>query len=90
MHFVSIESEKVELSHNFVCEDREIQRKYSDSPIDPAILVKSSLRRGKNVAKVIQIKPFRLKECEMSFLLHLNEDFDDDLLLDALDLIDCI
>jgi hypothetical protein len=30
---------------------------------------------------------FELKDKFMSFLLHLNEDFDDDLLLDALELL---
>ena len=31
-----------------------------------------------------KIKPFHVKDVYMSFLLHLNEDFDDDLLLDAI------
>ena len=34
------------------------------------------------------IKVFRLKEIYILFLLHLNGDFDDDLLLDALDVLD--
>ena len=33
------------------------------------------------------IIPFTLREVSMCFLLHLNEDFDDDLLMEAVDLI---
>ena len=33
------------------------------------------------------ILPFTLREVSMYFLLHLNEDFDDDLLMEAVDLI---
>ena len=33
------------------------------------------------------IVPFTLREVSMCFLLHLNEDFDDDLLMDTVDLI---
>ena len=33
------------------------------------------------------IVPFTLREVSMHFLLHLNEDFDDDLLMDTVDLI---
>ena len=35
-----------------------------------------------------QRRPFLLREAYMSFLLHLNEDFDDDLLLEAVELLD--
>ena len=33
------------------------------------------------------ILPFSLREVSLYFLLHLNEDFDDDLLMEAVDLI---
>ena len=37
--------------------------------------------------KIKMIERLRLKDALMSFLLHLNEDLDDDLLLDAINMI---
>ena len=50
------------------------------------ILLTIALRRIKAKRATV----FPLKEYLMAFLLHLNEDFDDDLLLDSLDILDCL
>ena len=36
-----------------------------------------------------KIEPLRFKDIYMSFLLHLNEEFDDDLLFDSIKILDC-
>ena len=38
---------------------------------------------------VNRIKHIHLKDGSMHFILHLNEDLDDDLLMDIIDLIEC-
>ena len=49
----------------------------------------SVLREGKyykegNMLVVVTSRPMEVKDAYMMFMLHLNQDFDDDLLLDAL------
>ena len=45
--------------------------------------------KGNKLVKLRKTRPFLLKEVYMLFMLYLNEDFDDDLLLDAMDILDC-
>ena len=52
---------------------------------DPSILIESI---GQNIVR--KWRMFEVKEQYMQMILHLNEDFDDDLLLDVLNLLDCI
>ena len=49
-----------------------------------------SVGTKKDRVKIKRVKVFPLKDQYMTFLLHLNEDFDDDLLLDSLDVLDCL
>ena len=44
-------------------------------------------KKLKDSVEVKVIKVFRLREIFMFFMLHLNEDFDDDLLLDTIRLL---
>ena len=53
---------------------------------DPTILIASS-NKNTNPVSVKIIKVFGLKLVFLQLLLHLNEDFDDDLLIDALRLL---
>ena len=46
--------------------------------------------QDKKAIKVRIIGMFSLKDVYMSFLLFLNEDFDDDLLSDGLEILHCI
>ena len=54
---------------------------------DPNTLVVKAYDKAMCRLTVRTIKPFRLKEVYLQLMLHLNEDFDDDLLIDALRLL---
>ena len=40
-------------------------------------------------AEIVKLSPYTKKDTFMQMLLHLNDDFDDDLLLDALEILNC-
>ena len=70
---------------------------YSEDNFNPTVLYQYSKhaesRQGKEkgcqdgLLKVNKITALRLKDILMSFLLHLNEDLDDDLLFDSIGMI---
>ena len=59
-------------------------------PLDPDSYLESSQSLGSETIAFKRTSVFLLRERYMSFLLHLNEDFDDDLLLDSLGVLDCL
>ena len=65
---------------------------YFHDPINSSVIYEywNKKKEGSKKVQVLAIRKilaFRYKDVMMSFLLHLNEDLDDDLLLDAIDLI---
>ena len=60
-----------------------------NDPFD-AFSINEVIVGGDNFVQFKKMRPLLLREQYMSFLLHLNEDFDDDLLMDALKILDCI
>ena len=66
--------------------DRSLE-KYS---LNPSVLFYHYLNEEDRTITVITLDLFAMKDKLMHLLLALNEDFDDDILLDALDLIDCL
>jgi hypothetical protein len=57
------------------------------SDLDPSLLVESIQVKKDETLAITLRKPIELQDAYMMFLLHLNEDFDDDLLLEAVDLL---
>ena len=57
-------------------------------PFDLSLFLYSTLHKER--IRVKKMKVIFLKELFMLFLLHINSDFDDDLLLDILDTLDCL
>ena len=55
---------------------------------DPNLVVQYSTDRAKRVVGIKSLMIFGKKDIFLHFLLHLNEDFDDDLLLDAITILD--
>ena len=58
--------------------------------MNPSVLFEHYPNEEESTITVITIEFFTMKDKLMHLLLGLNEDFDDDLLLDALDVIDCL
>ena len=59
-------------------------------PWSPECFIVSTVESESATLKTKRARVFPLKERYMTFLLHLNEDFDDDLLLDSLGTLDCL
>ena len=59
-------------------------------PFNPHVLVEYVWDKETNKVGVRKVHPYRLKDIYMHYLEHLNDNFDDDLLSDALDLIGCL
>ena len=90
-HFVSMDLEKFECSTPL---ESLALTKLSRCSYDPQILMavieEKDEKKGKEgmmVMRVRLMKPFRMKDYYLQLLLHLNDDFDDDLLLDSLRLL---
>ena len=66
------------------------QRKYIRDDINTSFLNEISFDYATKLTKIKQLDIFRLKEYYMNMLLCINADFDDDLLLDVMNCIDCI
>jgi hypothetical protein len=58
--------------------------------LDSSVLIESIQSENRDSLTITTRKPIPLKNAYMLMLLHLNEDFDDDLLLEACDLLDCL
>ena len=58
--------------------------------MNPSVLFEHYLNEEDKTITIITLEFFTKKDKFMHLLLGINEDFDDDLLLDALDLIDCL
>ena len=54
---------------------------------NPHYLITGDYDSAKNIVKVQLRQLAELKDIHMNFLLDMNEDFDDDLLMDAIELI---
>ena len=88
MSFVGVESEQLEYSHEEEEKNKRLIEIRAD-PFDPEFYLEAQHDLDQMIL-LIKRSVFLLKERYMSFLLHLNEDFDDDLLLDSLDVLDCL
>ena len=89
MRFVGVESEQIE-HHK---EEEEKKKRLIDiraDPFNPEFFLEAQLKLYPKMIHIKRTSVFLLKERYMSFLLHLNEDFDDDLLLDSLGVLDCL
>ena len=86
VYYVNNESEKIIAQDEWQCTYR---TKYYVPGFDSATLIESEYENGDvedftvNVKKILDPK-----EIALHFLLHINEDFDDDLLQDAVQLMD--
>ena len=54
---------------------------------DPSILIEKIFDEDRRSLVVRKLKPLKRKEFYLQVLLYLNEDFDDDLLLDCMNLL---
>ena len=81
--FVSLESYRVQYTQTI---EGAKGRKYWIDDLDPYNFVEMETKSSQ--LELRKRRPFLLREVHMSLLLHLNEDFDDDLLLDAMRLLD--
>ena len=89
LNFVGVESERIELHHLY----EEKGKQLIDFRVDHFNFEEYQEVFLDYTSKTFHIKRtsvFLLRDRYMSFLLHLNEDFDDDLLLDSLDVLDCL
>ena len=66
------------------------QRKYRRDDINGSCLNEIIFDNATRLTKIKQLGLFSLKEYYMNMLLCINADFDDDLLLDVMNCIDCI
>ena len=66
------------------------QRKYIREDINGSFLNEVTFDYATRLTKIKQLDIFRLKEYYMNMLLWINADFDDDLLLDVMNSIDCV
>ena len=85
MRFVGVESEQLEYSH----EEKEKKKRLIEiraDPFDPEFYLEAQHDLDQMILH-IKRSVFLLKERYMMFLLHLNEDFEDDLLQDAIELL---
>ena len=53
----------------------------------PELMVDWYKKRKSDIVYVNKLRVFEMKDIFMNMLLHMNEDFDDDLLLDAINVL---
>ena len=58
-------------------------------PYDGMMMMSYWAKKASRIIEMKSIKFFAIKDAYMQMLLHLNEDFDDDLLLDAINGLNC-
>jgi hypothetical protein len=67
-----------------------LPKKYKVCDFDPSVLIEFYRSKDSETVFVRRMRPLQMKDAYMQFLEHLSDNFDDDLLQDALDLLDCI
>ena len=82
-----MESEQLELKHFKKTLSKLIDIRAD--PFDPDFFLEAQLKLDPKKLHIKKMSVFLLRDRYMSFLLHLNEDFDDDLLFDSLEVLNC-
>ena len=83
LFFISLDEQVINLREEFKHE--EVRGGICE--FDPEVYIESSICSSNGVVKMRKFRPVLLKNFYMQGLLHINQDFDDDLLSDCMDIL---